>query len=301
MVQKQSMQTQRENGTLGYAIMRTMGHELTHYLEAAAPEAYAKYTQAVKAALKAKGQDFSVLMREKMDNAIRNGQKLSLAGATAEVIADASEYMLQDSKYTNSLDSSTKGKIKAFIQNFAQKVKEIFRNLTGGHKESAALREVKDGVYHYMEGMQELWDAGFDEILAKDTTTQQEAKQPADATEMVEGQGVQYSPRDYGLDNLDDDTISNIKSRGQYIVTSREDLMQHIEAALNGNTQATLFIGAIPNETKTSLEEETGVSIFRPLEYAYGISYDCIRHLKKHFSTSEEVPLWYNNDKPGKP
>lgn len=280
----QSIQEQKNSGTLGYAMGRTLSHELTHYLEAAAPESYAKYSQAVKAALKAKGQDFAVLMRKKMDTAIQDGRKLTMQGAAAEVIADASEYMLQDSKFTSNLDTTVKGKIKAFIQNFAQKVKDIFRNLTGGHKESAALREMKDGVYHYMEGLQDLWDAGFVEILDKGTEDLS-----GNAIEMVEGQERKYSPRDYGLDSLNEDTVSNIKSRGQHIVTSREDLMHHVETALNGKDQETVFIGAIPDATKKSLEEETGVSIFRPLEYAYGISYDCIRHIRKHFSTSDEV------------
>ena len=131
---------------------------------------------------------------------------------------------------------------------------------------------------------------GMAERRAERARKQQEmAKQRGDTTEMVDGRPVQYSIGDYGLDNLGEETVSNIRSRGQYIVTSRAELMQHIDAALNGNEQKTVFIGAIPEATKKSLEEETGVSIFRPLEYAYGISYDGIRHIEKHFSTSEEV------------
>lgn len=183
------LQAMKKQGTLGYAMLRVGGHELTHYLEVAAPEAYAKYSKAVKDALKAKGVDFAVQMRERIDKANAQGRKLTMAGAAADVIADASENMLQDSKLFNSLDTDTKGKIRAFLQNFAQKVKEIFQHLTGGHKESAALRKMKNGVYHYMEGLQDLWDAGFDEILAKGAE-----EQSGDATEMVEG--VQYSDRD---------------------------------------------------------------------------------------------------------
>ena len=188
------IQAMKDKGTLGYALMRVGGHELTHYLEAGSPEAYAKYVEAVKTALKSKGQDFAVLMREQIDKAQRAGRKLSMQGAVAEVVADASEYMLQDSKFTNNLDTTLKGKIKTFIQNFAQKIKDIFRQLAGGHKESAALRELKDGVYHYMENLQNLWDAGFEEILAKGTTEQADADTET-AQQAVEG-GVRYSDRD---------------------------------------------------------------------------------------------------------
>ena len=184
------VQALKKEGTLGYAMLRVGGHELTHYLEVAAPEAYAKYSKAVKDALKAKGVDFAVRMREHIDKANAQGRKLTMGEAAAEVIADASEDMLQDSKLFNSLDTDTKSKIRAFLQNFAQKVKEIFQHLTGGHKESAALREMKNGVYHYLEGLQDLWDAGFDEILAKGTE-----EQSGGATEMVEGPEVKYSTR----------------------------------------------------------------------------------------------------------
>jgi len=50
--------------------------------------------------------------------------------------------MMRDSKFTNNLDPTLKGKSKTFIQNFAQKIKDIFRQLAGGHKESAAPREL---------------------------------------------------------------------------------------------------------------------------------------------------------------
>lgn len=171
------LEAQRNSGTLGAAMLRVMSHELTHYLEVASPEMYAKYKAAVRAGLKAAGKetDMALLIREKIDRALNAGRKMSYKAAEAEVIADASEYMLKDSKFTNDLDPTLKGKIKTFIQHFAQKVKEIFNHLTGGHKESAALREMKNGVLRYMDGLQELWDAGFDEITGKGTTEQADA------------------------------------------------------------------------------------------------------------------------------
>ena len=265
------VQALKKEGTLGYALLRVGGHELTHYLEVAAPEAYAKYSKAVKDALKAKGVDFAVRMREHIDKANAQGRKLTMGEAAAEVIADASEDMLQDSKLFNSLDTDTKGKIRAFLQHFAQKVKEIFQHLTGGHKESAALREMKDGVYHYLEGLQDLWDAGFDEILAKGTEEQSggytrqrrshagteiDAESPVgtrgvgkhaakdeggvyanyygkhapalevakgteeqsgDATEMVEGQEVKYSPRDMADADVTEMTLEDGKNNLKYV------------------------------------------------------------------------------------
>lgn len=163
----QSLTEQKANGTLGYAMVKTMAHELTHYMESNSTEGYAAYKQAVKNALKESGQDWASLVRRKLDAAILAGNKLTLAGAEAEVIADASEYMLQNSAFVQGLDNSVRGKVKQFIQNFMEKVRSIFANLTGGHRESAALRQTIDGVMQYTGNLQRLWDAGIREATGR--------------------------------------------------------------------------------------------------------------------------------------
>ena len=165
-----AVEAQTKNGTLGYAVLKTMSHELTHYMEANSAEGYATYKRAVKDALKANGEHWEQLVRSKIDNAIRAGQKLTLQGAEAEVIADASEYMLQDSKFVQDLDNSIKGKIKTFVQNFVAEVKQIFQRLMGGHVESNALRDVFDGVVRYTGNLQQLWDAGMEDAIAVEKT-----------------------------------------------------------------------------------------------------------------------------------
>jgi hypothetical protein len=181
------LKSQRNSGTLGYALMRTLGHEVTHAIEATSTEFYAKYKQAVKDELKAKGLDWSVLVRQKIDAAVADGKKLTYAGAEAEVVADASEYMLQDSKFVKNLDNSIKGKIKTIIRDFMDKVNTVFRNLTGGHIESAALRESVDGVYHYTKNLQELWDAALDEMVGRETGDVATKQQGPDGEQMEVG------------------------------------------------------------------------------------------------------------------
>ena len=157
---------QRESGTLGYAIMRTMGHEVTHAIETTSTEFYAKYKQAVKTELAGKGQDWARLVRKKLDNAVAGGKKMTYAEAEAEVVADASEYMLQDSKFVNDLDAGLKGKVKRVIQDFMKKVRAAFRQIiSGGHEEARALL---DGMGHYSKRLQDLWDAGFMEMAGKE-------------------------------------------------------------------------------------------------------------------------------------
>lgn len=158
-----------KSGTLGDAVGRLLGHEVTHVLESSSVEYYAKYKQAVKNALTDKGLDFAKLVLEKIDSALAKGEKLTYAGAEAEVIADASEYMLQDSKFVKNLDTSLKGKVKAAIRDFIEKVNEAFRRLgMSGHVESRLLRTMTDGVSHYEKQLQDLWDMSFDEMMGAD-------------------------------------------------------------------------------------------------------------------------------------
>ena len=155
----------RRKGTLGYAMMRTLGHEVTHAIESTSAEYYAKYKQAVKNALKAKGKDWAVLVRERIDEAIADGQKMTYAEAESEIVADASEYMLQDADFSKDLDDGIVNKIKTVVKNFVTKLNDIFRELgKSGSIESYTLREMQDGVYHYMDGLQKLWGAAFEEM-----------------------------------------------------------------------------------------------------------------------------------------
>lgn len=104
-----------------------------------------------------------------------------------------------------------------------------------------------------------------------------------------QAEDIRFSLREYGLVELSKESRDNIESRGQTVAETYNDLLSHVNEALKTNKQQTVFIGAIPEDVKVLLEKEAGVTIFRPMEYAYGISYDCMRHLRKHFKTAEEI------------
>lgn len=202
------MARMKEQGTLGYAIMRTMGHEVTHAIEATSTQYYDEYKQAVKKELTAGKQDWAQLVRRKLDNAIANGQKLTYAAAEAEVVADASEYMLQDSQFVQNMDAGLKNKVKRIMQDFMGKIRAAFKALTGGHAESMALRTMRDGVMKYSENLQKLWDEGFMEM----------ASAKVDADHIGGGTGmVQYSPR-------------NVETEDK---TSIKDQLRTLQAKLN--------------------------------------------------------------------
>lgn len=187
------MARMKEQGTLGYAIMRTLGHEVTHAIEATSTQYYDEYKQAVKKELTAGKQDWAQLVRRKLDNAIANGQKLTYAGAEAEVVADASEYMLQDSQFVKNMDAGLKNKVKRFMQDFIGKIRAAFKALTGGHGESMALRTMRDGVMQYSERLQKLWDAGFMEMATTKVRESQIAEEGRPTQKQVRETAYDYS------------------------------------------------------------------------------------------------------------
>lgn len=202
---KADVQAMKEQGTLGFAIMRTMGHEVTHYLENT--EAYGTYKEHVKNALKEKGESWATLMRGKLENAIKDGRKLTYEGAEAEVIADASEYMLENSTFVQKMEKGLRRKVKTFIQGFMERIRTAFANLVEGHRESSALRETINGVVRYTGKLQEMWDAMLEEIVQKREAQLQAAEmQEAPAAEAVEAveerieQTVKASTREAVMD-----------------------------------------------------------------------------------------------------
>lgn len=499
----ENIKADKKNGTLGYAMVRTLGHELTHHLESTSSEGYAAYKNAVKKALNDKalkdnGDDWAVLVRRKLDNAKLAGIKLTYAGAEAEVVADASEYILQNSKFIKEIDDSTQGKVKKFIKDFMTKLSDVFKTLTGAHVESAALRQEINGVMQYMGNLQQLWDAAMDESIGREVSAETEAIELSDvntqfsireedppkktgiaykvffekngklyppmvanpggadtpvgvwlnadvgtaappsktgrlqvkaggkgtqggsgslafrpgwhlgdipkATQFnrlnkatgvkelfpynfvwaeceyamdvdyqeeamsygynangkfqhslaglprlpvdgyyhyrtnpdpntvpwvitgamkvnkilsrqevddilrekgveptkwqgpdgeqmdADGRKKQYSLREYGLQTIPEGDQNNIKSRGHVVIGSRKELEDFVEKSLSDKTfQSTMYLGNVDKETRIQLEEETGVKLFKDLDYAFGVSSDCVRHLRKHFKTVQEI------------
>lgn len=216
---------QKEEGTLGYAIMRTMGHEVTHAIEATSVDFYDQYKQAVKDELTAGGKDWAQLVRRKLDNAMRAGQKLTYAGAEAEVVADASEYMLQDSQFVNNMDAGLKNKVKRIMQDFIGKIRAAFKALTGGHEESMALRTMQNGVMQYSERLQKLWDAGFMEMA---TAKVEGIKDGVADTLYKTGEIYSYTTQN-SLRVRDKETIAYLENQ-QHITTYRA--MQVIDGKL---------------------------------------------------------------------
>ncbi len=152
------------------AIMKTGAHELTHYIERGSADGYNQLRKLVKDRLQAQGKDYMQMMLDK----VRESQtKLTRAKAEAEVIADACELMLRDTKAIQELAQNNRKlatRIARFVTDFARRIKRAIGSFMPTTKESAALTEMKDGVLKYVDGLQEAWDKAL--IEAAGGTTQ---------------------------------------------------------------------------------------------------------------------------------
>lgn len=167
-----------------YAILRTAGHELTHFMEHSSKEGYAALRDFVTTELTRRGEDFDALVVKKMDNAARSGAPLTRAGAISEVVADASELMLRDTKAIERLAKKDQGlmaKIKGFIQSFVQKVRDAFIGVDAVHEEARVMMQ------ELAEEFQQKWDFALEEAVKQE--------QQAEAETEIESV-VQYSSRE---------------------------------------------------------------------------------------------------------
>lgn len=156
------------------AIVRTAAHELTHYMQAASPELYAEFKAVIvdklinSEYLMGKGITFEDLVNSKMR---RSKGTISEAEAVDEVIADACEMMLKNSKAMRTVmreNQKVGEKIKAFLKDFFRKMHEIFKNLSTAFPEAKALLDEQG---KYLDDLQAKWDAMLVASAKSDTYT----------------------------------------------------------------------------------------------------------------------------------
>lgn len=128
-------------------LLRTMSHELTHFLQQNAPEDYEKLKNYVTSYLAEKmGENYRKLVMEKM----ANQPGLSYDGAIDEVVADSCETMLRDSQYVQKMIQED----RSFGQKIWDWIKSFFRKI-----------EASDTGAKYMQAtideLREIWDSAM--------------------------------------------------------------------------------------------------------------------------------------------
>lgn len=208
------------------AILKTMSHELTHFIQQNSGQ-YEALKEFVANHVLESGDSIERLARQKLDN--DSTGELTMDGAMDEVVADACEMMLRNTEAVQRLANENRSlaeKIRDWIGDFVKKLRAAFKGDRATHDEARAMLD-------RMVELQKLWDDALVDA----------AKVKAGRAGEIASNGVQES------------------SRGKYW---RPDLNQQEWSLLNRRMEKELDSGKqyLDESTKWLYAEEKGVKVF---------------------------------------
>ena len=133
------------------AILKTMSHELTHFIQQNSGQ-YEALKEFVANHVLESGDSIERLARQKLDN--DSTGELKMDGAMDEVVADACEMMLRNTEAVQRLANENRSlaeKIRDWIGDFVKKLRAAFKGDRATHDEARAMLD-------RMVEMQKLWD-----------------------------------------------------------------------------------------------------------------------------------------------
>lgn len=180
------------------AILKTAAHEITHYIKEGSPEQYEVLKNFVVEKLtREKGISFDDLVTDKQ----RREPGLSYEEAVDEVVADACEMMLKDSKAVEQLareNRSLAERIRQWIRKWVRSLKAAMEGLTADRPESRAMMQ-------YVQELQEIWDNALVDAARNGRRTVQE-NAPAEVKQQARvGTSESIKPDEKSLKGKRDD------------------------------------------------------------------------------------------------
>lgn len=133
------------------AILKTMSHELTHFIQQNSGQ-YEALKEFVANHMLESGDSIERLARQKLDN--DSTGELTMDGAMDEVVADACEMMLRNTEAVQRLANENRSlaeKIRDWIGDFVKKLRAAFKGDRATHDEARAMLD-------RMVELQKLWD-----------------------------------------------------------------------------------------------------------------------------------------------
>lgn len=212
------------------AILKTAAHEITHYIKEGSPEQYEVLKNFVVEKLtREKGISFDDLVTDKQ----RREPGLSYEEAVDEVVADACEMMLKDSKAVEQLareNRSLAERIRQWIRKWVRSLKAAMEGLTADRPESRAMMQ-------YAQELQEIWDNALvdavrngrgtvqenlaSEINGQNDGTNKVAKKiieqveaPAETTKFMMD-GIGFVGDEYAVAAVDEDTFAALSVKAE--------------------------------------------------------------------------------------
>lgn len=174
------------------AILKTMAHELTHFIQRNSGQ-YEALKEFVANHVLESGDSIERLARQKLDN--DSTGELTMDGAMDEVVADACEMMLRNTEAVQRLANENRSlaeKIRDWIGDFVKKLRAAFKGDHATHDEARAMLD-------RMVELQKLWDDALvdaakvkaaKENTAGDGSVQEQARQAYENKNLAEDSEV---------------------------------------------------------------------------------------------------------------
>ena len=297
----------------GY-LTRVATHEGWHYIREHMGQEAQGLQDAVLTLLRStEGYDLETRVAEKQEQYKRiEGQELSREAALEELTADALYDAMATPEalgafvsraYENAENKNAfkqaMDQVMAFINRFVAEVKALAKKIAGKNPEARAMleHEADWGESIIQEYNRLMEEAGKRERgRTREETKEVSREENKTQNESSAKSKKSYDLKEYGFEEIAKQERDDIQSRGGVVVETREELLRHIRNALETNEQKTIFLGKISEELKQRIAQEAGdSSLFKKGEYAFGISYDNIRHVQKHFTEIEDIALALEN------
>lgn len=297
----------------GY-LTRVATHEGWHYIREHMGQEAQGLQDAVLTLLRStEGYDLETRVAEKQEQyKAVEGQELSREEALEELTADALYDAMATPEalgafvsraYENAQNKNAfkqaMDQVMAFINRFVAEVKALAKKIAGKNPEARAMleHEADWGESIIQEYNRLMEEAGKRERgRTREETKEVSREENKTQNESSAKSKKSYDLKEYGFEEIAKQERDDIQSRGGVVVETREELLRHIRNALETNEQKTIFLGKISEELKQRIAQEAGdSSLFKKGEYAFGISYDNIRHVQKHFTEIEDIALALEN------
>ena len=195
------------------AILKTMSHELTHFIQRNSGQ-YEALKEFVANHVLESGDSIERLARQKLDN--DSTGELTMDGAMDEVVADACEMMLRNTEAVQRLANENRSlaeKIRDWIGDFVKKLRAAFKGDRATHDEARAMLD-------RMVELQKIWD----DALVDAAKTRAAKENTADHGD------VQHSIREEFSDEIDEWARSGMRENEQFILGSTGPVLQGLGA-----------------------------------------------------------------------
>lgn len=179
------------------AILKTAAHELTHFIQANSAQYEALKSFVVNKLTQEEGVNFEDLVADKQ----RREPGLDYDEAVDEVVADACEMMLKDSKAVEQLAKENRSlaeKIRDWLREWVENLKIALEGLQADRTESRAMMQ-------YAQELQEIWDNALMDAARNNRGAAREAA-PAESRQQARiGTSESIKPGEKPLKGMRDD------------------------------------------------------------------------------------------------